>query len=51
MRACADPIMTNTERVFLKSLGTVTRWRITAANLELVDAAGKVVATLEPVHT
>ncbi|MFL5501892.1 MAG: META domain-containing protein, partial [Gemmatimonadaceae bacterium] len=50
MRACTDPIMTNTERVFLKSLGTVTRWRITAGNLELVDDAGRVVATLEPVY-
>src|SRR3954462_1970903 len=50
LRACADPIMTNTERVFLKSLGTVTQWRIVAANLELLDASGRVVATLEPVY-
>lgn len=50
MMACADPIMTNTEQIFLKALPRVTRWRIMAASLELLDSAGKVVATFEPVH-
>jgi len=48
--ACADPVMTNTEQVFLKALLKVTRWRISAANLELLDDAGRVVATFEPVY-
>lgn len=50
MMACADPIMTNTEQIFLKALPRVTRWRITGADLELLDDAGRVLATLEPVY-
>jgi heat shock protein HslJ len=42
MMAC--PVGMDTEQAFLKSLGQVTRWKITGQSLELFDSDGKVLA-------
>ena len=34
----------DTEQAFLKSLGQVSKWKITGQSLELFDAVGKVLA-------
>lgn len=49
MMACADPLAMNTETVFLRALPQVRRWRMTGATLELLDDAGRSVATFEAV--
>jgi heat shock protein HslJ len=48
MMACAEG--TGTEKAFLEALGRVSGWRITGQQLELLDAAGKVVAPFEARH-
>ncbi len=45
MMACPGGM--DTEKKFLKVLGQVKRWRITAQGLELMDGSGKVVAVFE----
>jgi heat shock protein HslJ len=42
MMACPEGM--DTEQAFLKSLGQVTRWKITGQSLELFDSDGKVLA-------
>ncbi|HEY1895565.1 MAG TPA: META domain-containing protein [Terracidiphilus sp.] len=42
MMAC--PVGMDTEQAFLKSLGQVTRWKITGQSLELFDSDGNVLA-------
>jgi copper homeostasis protein (lipoprotein) len=46
MMACPEGM--DTEQAFLKSLGQVSKWKITGQNLELFDANGKVLAHFEP---
>jgi heat shock protein HslJ len=45
MMACPGGM--DTEKKFLKVLGQVKRWKITARSLELMDGSGKVVAVFE----
>jgi heat shock protein HslJ len=46
MMACAEGM--ETERAFLDALGRVRGWRLAGEELELLDAAGAVLARLEP---
>jgi heat shock protein HslJ len=48
LMACAEGM--ETEKAFLDTLGRVHRWRITGQQLELLDAAGNVVARFEARH-
>jgi heat shock protein HslJ len=48
LMACAEGM--ETEKAFLEVLGRVSRWRITGQQLELLDAAGNVVARFEARH-
>jgi heat shock protein HslJ len=48
LMACAEGM--ETERAFLDALGRVNRWRIAGQQLELLDAAGNVVARFEARH-
>jgi heat shock protein HslJ len=48
MMACLEGM--ETEKAFLDTLGRVQRWRITGQQLELLDAAGNVVARFEARH-
>jgi heat shock protein HslJ len=48
LMACAEGM--ETERDFLDTLSRVKEWRITGQRLQLLDAAGKVVARLEARH-
>jgi heat shock protein HslJ len=47
MMACISGM--DTEHAFLDALGKTDSWKITADRLELLDASGKTVATLQPV--
>ena len=48
LMACQDEM--GTEKLFLETLGKASRFRISRQHLELLDAAGSVLADLEAVH-